>query len=359
MDRNVAPIRAFPNPATNELRPPNRSPPPSHPPSTTAPCCARRRRQTGQHQHQADRSRLPAAHVAATTPASTTTSGEPTNHGSLRRMSPPPPRPAPAPAPSRPVTAPCCAGRRHHPSRHQHQHQADRSRLPAAHVAATTPAGTSASTKPITHGSLLRMSPPPPQPAPAPAPSQSLTAPCCACRRHHPSRHQRQHQADRSRLPAAHVAAATPASISTSSDPTSHGSLLRMSPPPPRPEPTPLDAPARLIPEPDPNPSPTENQPTYRSTVQTCTPTPQRSAHQPGTARAADIAAARQAHHQQKKARLLISKYKAGQGRAGSTPPSAPLRGRSSPVLAMLAMLAAEEAAARGSAWLRSSLRGG
>ena len=174
-------------------------------------------------------------------------------------------------------------------------------------------------------------------------------------------RHQRQHQADRSRLPAAHVAAATPASISTStsSDPTSHGSLLRMSPPPPRPEPTPLDAPARLIPEPDPNPSPTENQPTYRSTVQTCTPTPQRSAHQPGTARAADIAAARQAHHQQKKARLLISKCKAGQGRAGSTPPSAPLRGRSSPVLAMLAMLAAEEAAARGSAWLRSSLRGG
>ena len=203
------------------------------------------------------------------------------------------------------------------------------------------------------------MSPLPPRPGPAPAPTRPVTAPCCACRRHHPSQHQRQHQADRSRLPAAHVAAATPASISTSSDPTSHGSLLRMSPPPPRPEPTPLDAPARLIPEPDPNPSPTENQPTYRSTVQTCTPTPQRSAHQPGTARAADIAAARQAHHQQKKARLLISKCKAGQGRAGSTPPSAPLRGRSSPVLAMLAMLAAEEAAARGSAWLRSSLRGG
>ena len=315
-------------------------------------------RQTGRHHHPTHHQlRLPAAHVADARPASTST--KPIAHGSLRRMSPPPPQPAPPPAASRRITAPCGACRRHHPGQHQRQRRAGQSRLPAAQVAATTPAGISTSTKPIAHGSLPRMSPPPPQPAPAPAPSRSLTAPCCACRRHHPSQHQRQHQADRSRLPAAHVAAATPASISTSSDPTSHGSLLRMSPPPPRPEPTPLDAPARLIPEPDPNPSPTENQPTYRSTVQTCTPTPQRSAHQPGTARAADIAAARQAHHQQKKARLLISKCKAGQGRAGSTPPSAPLRGRSSPVLAMLAMLAAEEAAARGSAWLRSSLRGG
>jgi len=108
MDRNVAPIRAFPNPATNELRPPNRSPPPSHPPSTTAPCCARRRRQTGQHQHQADRSRLPAAHVAATTPASISTSSDPTSHGSLLRRSPPPPRPGPTPldAPARLIPEP-------------------------------------------------------------------------------------------------------------------------------------------------------------------------------------------------------------------------------------------------------------
>jgi hypothetical protein len=53
-----------------------------------------------------------------------------------------------------------------------------------------------------------------------------------------------------------------------------------------------------------------------------------------------------------KKARLLKAQCKAGQGRAGSTPPSAPLRGRSSPVLAMLAMLGAKKrlrVAARGS----------
>ncbi len=52
------------------------------------------------------------------------------------------------------------------------------------------------------------------------------------------------------------------------------------------------------------------------------------------------------------KARLLISECKAGRGRAGSTPPSAPLRGRSGPVLAMLAMLGAKKrlrVAARGS----------
>ena len=51
-------------------------------------------------------------------------------------------------------------------------------------------------------------------------------------------------------------------------------------------------------------------------------------------------------------ARLLIFQCKAGQGRAGSTPPSAPLRGHSSPVLAMLAMLGPKEGlrvAVRGS----------
>jgi hypothetical protein len=62
-----------------------------------------------------------------------------------------------------------------------------------------------------------------------------------------------------------------------------------------------------------------------------------------------------------KKAPPLPSHCHAGQGRTGSTPPSAPreARGRSSPVLAMLAMLGAEAAPARGCACLRSSLRGG
>ena len=58
-------------------------------------------------------------------------------------------------------------------------------------------------------------------------------------------------------------------------------------------------------------------------------------------------------------ARLLILHCNAGQGRAGSTPPAAPrMRGRSSPLLAMLAMLGRKRPA-RGCAWLRSSLRGG
>ena len=215
-------------------------------------------RQTGRHHHPTHHQlRLPAAHVADARPASTST--KPIAHGSLRRMSPPPPQPAPPPAASRRITAPCGACRRHHPGQHQRQRRAGQSRLPAAQVAATTPAGISTSTKPIAHGSLPRMSPPPPQPAPAPAPSRSLTAPCCACRRRHPGQHQHQHQqrpdqsrlpaahvaattpgqhqrqrrAGRSRLPAAHVAATTPTSTSATADPTSHGSLLRMSPPPP------------------------------------------------------------------------------------------------------------------------------
>ena len=59
-------------------------------------------------------------------------------------------------------------------------------------------------------------------------------------------------------------------------------------------------------------------------------------------------------------ARLLIFHRNAGQGHAGSTPPCGRRSGRPlSPVLAMLAMLGAEEAPARGCAWLRSSLRGG
>jgi hypothetical protein len=61
------------------------------------------------------------------------------------------------------------------------------------------------------------------------------------------------------------------------------------------------------------------------------------------------------ARTRQKKARLLIFHRQAGHGRAGSTPPSAPMRGRSSLVLAMLAMLGLKKACA----WLRSSLRGG
>jgi hypothetical protein len=51
----------------------------------------------------------------------------------------------------------------------------------------------------------------------------------------------------------------------------------------------------------------------------------------------------------------------AGQGRGGSTPPAAPReeRGRSGPVLAVLAMLGPEAGPTRGCARLRSSLRGG
>ena len=142
-------------------------------------------RQTGRHHHPTHHQlRLPAAHVADARPASTST--KPIAHGSLLHMSPPPPRPASASAPSQSITAPCCAGRRHQPGQHQRHSRPDQSRLPAAQVAATTP-----------------------------------------------GQHQRQRRASRSRLPAAQVAATTPASTTTSTEPTSHGSLLRMSPPPP------------------------------------------------------------------------------------------------------------------------------
>ena len=77
-------------------------------------------RQTGRHHHPTHHQlRLPAAHVADARPASTST--KPIAHGSLRRMSPPPPQPASAPAATRPVTAPCCAGRRHHPGQDRHR----------------------------------------------------------------------------------------------------------------------------------------------------------------------------------------------------------------------------------------------
>ena len=122
---------------------------------------------------------------------------------------------SPPAAPSQPITAPCCAGRRHHPDQHHHQRRPGQSPLPAAHVAAITPASTTTSADPASHGSLLRTSPAPGHPAPAPAASRRVTAPCCACRRHHPGQHHHQHQADRSRLPAAHVAATTPARTDT------------------------------------------------------------------------------------------------------------------------------------------------
>ena len=166
--------------------PPRPGPAPAPTRPVTAPCCACRRHHPGQHQHQhqrrADQSPLPAAHVAASSP-------EPANHGSLLRRSPPPSRPTPPPAATRPVTAPCCACRRHHPSQHHHQRRPGQSRLPAAHVAAITPANTTASADPASHGSLLRTSPAPGHPAPAPAASRRVTAPCCACRRHHPGQH--------------------------------------------------------------------------------------------------------------------------------------------------------------------------
>jgi hypothetical protein len=95
------------------------------------------------------------------------------------------------------------------------------------------------------------------------------------------------HPADPARLVLRTSPAPDPASSSTTADPTSHGSLLRRSPPPPRPGPTPLDAPARLIPEPDPNPSPTENQPNlpiHRSDLRTRKP-PRCVRLQPPTAR--------------------------------------------------------------------------
>ena len=60
-----------------------------------------------------------------------------------------------------------------------------------------------------------------------------------------------------------------------------------------------------------------------------------------------------------KSVRLLIFQSKAGRSRRFNPAFGAAAGGRSSPVLAMLAMLGAEEAPARGCAWLRSSLRGG
>ena len=99
--------------------------------------------------------------------------------------------------------------------------------------------------------------------------------------------HSGDHPAGPARLVLRTSPAPDPASSSTTADPTSHGSLLRRSPPPPRPGPTPLDAPARLIPEPDPNPSPTENQPNlpiHRSDLRTRKP-PRCVRLQPPTAR--------------------------------------------------------------------------
>ena len=211
--------------------------------------------------HSGDHPANPARLVLRTSPAPDPASSSdpaitpPTRHGSCCARRQRRTRPAAAPQPTRPVTAPCCAGRRHHPGQHQHQRRADKSRLPAAHVAAPDATPDATSTKPIAHGSLLRMSPPPPpasisttadptshgsllrrspppprpapaaaatrpvtapccacrrhhpRPASAPAPSRSITAPCCAGRRHHPDQHHHHSRPDQSRLPAAHVSA--------------------------------------------------------------------------------------------------------------------------------------------------------